>query len=112
MREYNDMKPARIVGSFMESRNQDFNDSLVALNENFKGSYGLDAVDDTLRILKDDVMYEQYREMLIGDVLDTEFEDRYLSLLPDKIDQVMENSRQEIINEAYGVAQLLVIRYQ
>lgn len=106
MREYNDMKPARIVGSFMESRNQDFNDSLVALNENFKGSYGLDAVDDTLRILKDDVMYEQYREMLIGDVLDTEFEDRYLSLLPDKIDQVMENSRQEIINEAYGVAQL------
>ena len=63
-------------------------------------------VDDIEKICKDDVIYEQYKELLIGDVLNEQFEDRYLSLFPAKLEQYMENSRKELILENYGVGQL------
>lgn len=106
MSKYNDFQPTRTVGSFVESRNEDFNNSIVTLNENFKSSFGLETDTDILRILKDDVLYEHYKNGLIGDIMETKFEDRYMNLLPSKIEQVVENSRYEIVNESYGVAQL------
>lgn len=106
MRGYNDVQPTRVVGSFVESRNEDFNNQLVSINETFKGSFGLDPIEESLRVFKDDVIFEQYKEMLLGDLRDTQFEDRYLNLLPAKVEQIVENSKYEIVNEAYGVAQL------
>ena len=106
MRNYDDVKPTRVVGSFVESRNEDFNNQLVSINETFKGSYGIDPIEESLKIYKDDVIFEQYKEMLLGDLMDTQMDDRYLNLLPAKIEQIVENSKFEIVNEAYGVAQL------
>lgn len=106
MRYNEDMNTTRIVGSFYQSRHEDFDNSLVHLNESFQGSYGLDAVEDIMRIVKDDVIYEQYKELLIGDVLDEHYEDQYLNLFPAKMEQVIENSRHQIVHENYGVAQL------
>lgn len=106
MSRYNDAKPAKIVGSFMESRNEDFNNQLVSINETFKGSFGIDPIEEALRVCKDDVIFEQYKELLLGDLMDAQFEDRYLSLLPAKVEQVVENSKYELVQEAYGVAQL------
>ena len=106
MKGYNDVRPTRVVGSFVESRNEDFNNQLISINETFKGSFGIDPIEEALRVYKDDVIFEQYKEMLLGDLLDTQFEDKYLSLLPAKVEQVVENSKYEIVQEAYGVAQL------
>lgn len=103
---YNDMPSANVVGSFYQSRSEDFNNNLIALNERFQANFGLDAVDDIHNIVKDDVLCEQYKEMLLGDVLEEQFEDNYLSLLPAKIEQLFENSRHEMVMESYGVAQL------
>lgn len=103
---YNDMPSANVVGSFYQSRREDFNNNLIALNERFQANFGLDAVDDIHNIIKDDVLCEQYKEMLIGDVLEEQFEDDYLGLLPAKMEQLFENSRDEMLNESYGVAQL------
>ena len=106
MRGYNDVRPTRVVGSFVESRNEDFNNQLISINETFKGSFGIDPIEEALRVYKDDVIFEQYKEMLLGDLLDTQFEDKYLNLLPAKVEQIIENSKHEIVQEAYGVAQL------
>ena len=106
MARYNEVNSTRVVGSFMESRNEDFNNQLVSINETFKGSFGLDPIEESLRIYKDDVIFEQYKEMLLGDLFDNTMGDKYLDLLPAKIEQIVENSKYEIVNEAYGVAQL------
>ena len=106
MARYNEVNPTRVVGSFVESRNEDFNNQLVSINETFKGSFGIDPIEESLKIYKDDVIFEQYKEMLLGDLFDTQMGDRYLDLLPAKIEQLVENSKFEIVNEAYGVAQL------
>ena len=63
MARYNEVNPTRVVGSFVESRNEDFNNQLVSINETFKGSFGLDPIEESLRIYKDDVIFEQYKEM-------------------------------------------------
>ena len=106
MARYNEVNPTRVVGSFVESRNEDFNNQLVSINETFKGSFGLDPIEESLKVYKDDVIFEQYKEMLIGDLFDNSLGDRYLDLLPSKVEQIIENSKFEIVNEAYGVAQL------
>jgi len=106
MARYNEVNPTRVVGSFVESRNEDFNNQLVSINETFKGSFGLDPIEESLRIYKDDVIFEQYKEMLLGDLFEASMGDKYLDLLPAKIEQIVENSKYEIVNEAYGVAQL------
>ena len=106
MARYNEVNPTRVVGSFVESRNEDFNNQLVSINETFKGSFGLDPIEESLRIYKDDVIFEQYKEMLLGDLFEASMGDKYLDLLPAKIEQLVENSKFEIVNEAYGVAQL------
>lgn len=106
MPRYNDVQPTRVVGSFVESRNEDFNNQLVSINETFKGSMGIDPIEDALRIYKDDVIFEQYKEMLLGDLFDNSQGDKYLDLLPAKIEQIVENSKFEIVNEAYGVSML------
>ena len=106
MARYNEVNSTRVVGSFVESRNEDFNNQLVSINETFKGSFGLDPIEESLRIYKDDVIFEQYKEMLLGDLFDASMGDKYLDLLPSKIEQIVENSKFEIVHEAYGVAQL------
>lgn len=106
MRGYNEPRPARLVGSFVEARNEDFNNQLISINETFKGSMGIDPIEEALRVYKDDVIFEQYKEMLLGDLMDTQFDDKYLNLLPAKVEQIVENSKAEIVQEAYGVAQL------
>ena len=76
MRGYNEPRPARLVGSFVEARNEDFNNQLISINETFKGSMGIDPIEEALRVYKDDVIFEQYKEMLLGDLMDTQFDDK------------------------------------
>ena len=62
---YEGQGPTNIVGSFNISTHEDFDNGLIMLNETFLGNYGLNAVDDIEKICKDDVFYEQYKELLI-----------------------------------------------
>lgn len=107
MRYQEEINPTNIVGSFNQSPSTDFDNTLIYLNESMLGNYGLDAVEDFGRICKDDVLFEQYKDLLIGnDILKEQFDDPYYSMLPAKIDQLMENSKTEILYENYGVSQL------
>lgn len=101
-----DQAPARVIGSFAKAKNEDFRNGINSLMEGFKSQYGLDPLNNIRDILENDVLCEQYKEALIGDVLNDDYGDDYLNLMPAKIDQLFENSRSEIVQENYGVGQM------
>lgn len=101
-------EPANIVGSFVNDRNEDFKEGIKSLLEGFHGSYSMDAIDDLSKILKVDTLKEDYKQRLFGDVLEENFNDEYYALLPQKLEQLFENSSTEIIKES-SVGQLAPI---
>lgn len=102
----NNDAPAKVIGSFAKSKNEDWKNGINSLMEGFKTQYGLDPLNNIRDILENDVLCEQYKEALLGDVLEADFNDEYLNLMPDKLDQLFENTKDEIITENYGVGQM------
>jgi hypothetical protein len=92
--------PMRVIGSFVTDKNVDFKNGVKSLLESFKGQYAMDAVDDILKILKVETLKEDYKERLIGDVVNEQFEDPYCALIPQKLEQLFENSSLEVIRES------------
>ena len=101
--------PARVIGSFAKPKNEDFRNGINSLMEGFKTNYGLDPLNNIRDILENDVVCEQYKDALIGDVLNSDFGDDYLNLMPQKLEQLFENTKDEIVQENYGVGQMYPI---
>lgn len=91
---------ANVVGSFITDRNADFKNSVKALFENFRSHYQVDPIDNLVNVLKVDTWKEDYKQQLLGDVLQESFEHDYLSLHPAKMEQLFENSAAEIVQES------------
>lgn len=94
----------RVIGSFVQEKDTDFKNGVLSLMEGFRAAYSMDACDDFMKIMKNDTLNEQYKESLIGDILSEGFEDPYLAMMPEKLEQLYENSRTNIIEESYGVS--------
>ena len=94
----------RVIGSFGQEQVTDFKNGVLSLMEGFRAAYSMDACDDFMKIMKNDTLNEQYKEGLIGDILAEGFEDPYLAMMPEKLEQLYENSRTNIIEESYGVS--------
>lgn len=108
MYEYLDQAPMNnVIGSFNVDKNTDFKEGVKALVESFK-AYGLDPVADLVKVLSIDQYKEDYKQKLIGDVLEESFQDPYYAKLPEKLEQLFENSSLEIVKES-GIAQLAPI---
>lgn len=108
MYEYLDQAPMNnVIGSFNVDKNSDFKEGVKALVESFK-AYGLDPVSDLVKVLTIDQYKEDYKNKLIGDVLEESFNDPYYAKLPEKLEQLFENSALEIVRES-SVAQLAPI---
>lgn len=107
MYDYLDMEQqhANVIGSFSMDRNAEFKDGVKSMLESFRGAYQLDAIDDLVKVLKVDPLREDYKQKLIGDVLEESIQDTYLALHPSKLEQLFENSALEIIRES-SVGQL------
>lgn len=109
--QFNDNTPATIVGSFVTDKNADFKSGVKAMLENFRSAYQVDALDNVAGILKVDAWKEDYKNRLIGDVLQEgafNFNDEYLASHPAKLEQLFENSALEIVEES-SMGQLLPI---
>lgn len=65
----------------------------------------MDAVQDIASILGTSVTKESYKDALLADIRESSFGDAYLDTLPAKIEQLYENSAQEILVES-SVGQL------
>ena len=103
-----EQQQSNVVGSFITDRNVDFKDNVKAMLESFRGAYSMDAVDDLVKVLKVDTLKEDYKERLMGDVLQESMEDPYLALMPGKLEQLFENTSLEIVKES-SVGQLAPI---
>lgn len=109
MYEYLDNpEQVRVVGSFSHDKNADFKDSVKHLFEGFQSTYQMDAITDITKILRVDTMKEAYKDMLLSDVMESSVDDPYYSMMPQKLEQLFENSSLEMLTES-GVAALAPI---
>jgi hypothetical protein len=105
-----EFQPTNVVGSFVTDREHDFKASIKAVLEGFRNATQTDPIEDIAKILKIDSLTEDYKNRLIGDVLTESAikDDPYLSLMPEKLEQLFENTRLEILRES-SVGQLAPI---
>ena len=111
----NSNKTTRGVGSFIIEADREFNDNLSAALESFVEKYQVSPIYKMTDIVTTDVLFENYKDMLFADVLDGTLEssfnhfdmgDNYMSLHADKLDQLVNNTREELAMEASSIGQL------
>lgn len=107
----------RGVGSFVVEADREFKDNLVASLENFSQKYQVNPIYKLTDILTTDMLFESYKEEMFSDVLDGTLEssfgyydseetNNYMSLHADKLEQLIENTREELALEASSIGQL------
>lgn len=89
-----------VVGSFSHDKNADFKASTKHLMESFQSTYNMDAVSDIAKILRLDQTKECYKDQLLEDVREAAIDDPYYAMLPQKLEQLFENSSLEMLNES------------
>lgn len=98
----------RVIGSFNVDKNHDFKDTVKNLFESFQSSYQMDAVTDISKILRVESLKEAYKNELLADVMESNIDDPYYAMMPEKLEQLFENSSLELLEES-GVANLAPI---
>ena len=93
---------ANVVGSFAMDRDQDYKNEIKSLYENFKSTYNMNIINeqDMNRIIDNDVMRGEYKEGLIGDVLESTSQDPWFDRHAAMLSQLFENCCFEIAQEA------------
>ena len=110
MYEYLENNPERVnvIGSFSHDKNSAFKDNVKQLFEGFQTTYQMDAISDITKILRLDTLKEAYKEMLLSDVMESATDDEYYAMMPQKLEQLFENSSLEMLTES-GVGALAPI---
>jgi len=109
MYEYLDTEnTSKVIGSFSHDKNAEFKDSVKHLFESFQSSYQMDAISDISKILRVDTLKEAYKNELLSDVAESQLNDEYYAMMPEKLEQLFENSSLEMLQES-GVAALAPI---
>ena len=103
-----DHNSSKVIGSFSHDKNADFKDSVKHLLEGFQSSYQMDAISDISKILRVDTLKEAYKNELLQDVMESKVNDEYYAMMPEKLEQLFENSSLEMLQES-GVAALAPI---
>lgn len=87
------------VGQFYVDHDVEFKEGVTSLFESFR-TMGLDPMSDLTKILNLDTYKEQYKEKLLGDVLQESFQDAWYAKLPEKLEQLFENTCLQLVNES------------
>ena len=113
MARYEHIEPMRnqVVGSFTQDGNIDFKEGFQRMHHDFSVREGLDIIHDLGRIITNEATAESYKEDLINDVLTENFHDSYYDMLPQKLEQLFENTREEIVNESFSGTLLPIVGY-
>ncbi|MMZ42314.1 hypothetical protein D1872_38350 [compost metagenome] len=89
------------VGSFTQDRAQDFYQNVINISESISSQYSLDVMSDITKILKVPQVREDYKQQLLGDVVqEGHFGDKYYDMLPSKMEQLFENTADEMVRES------------
>lgn len=89
-----------IVGSFALDTNSDFRHELEEVHENFMASRGVDLFKDVTTLVSNDVLRTEYKQALIGNCLESTINDPYYAAHAKKLEQLFENTCEEIIEES------------
>lgn len=108
-------KPTVGIGSFINDRNADFKGAIKATYENFANK-DIHLQTDFQNVIQSKALFEDYKNDMFGDVLDPTAEssydyygkntDEYTSMHAQKLDQMIENSRQVLATEASTIGML------
>ena len=91
-----------IVGSFSMDKDKDYKDEIKSLYESFNSTYQLNIISeqDVNKIINNDVMRQEYKEGLLGDVLESTNQDPWFDRHAAMLSQLFENCCFEIAQEA------------
>ena len=109
----------KIVGDFADIKNADFKHCLENISEDFRVNSNYDIWDPAnfYNTLKNEGLREEYKQQLLGDVFEsanmgeTEFEKEWYQLNAAKLEQLFENTSDQIVAESYGGAMNPIIAY-
>ena len=95
----------KIVGDFADIKNADFKHCLENISEDFRVHAKYDIWDPAnfYNTLKDEGLREEYKQQLLGDVFEsasmgeTEFEKEWYQLNAAKLEQLFENTSDQIV---------------
>jgi hypothetical protein len=108
MYEYIDSQ-TETVGAFNTDKHKDFKDGFKYLVESMTNVAQVNPISDLGKILNIDVLKENYKELLLNDVLNENFDDPYYASIPAKMEQLFENSAYDILRESSAIGQLAPI---
>lgn len=105
------------VGSFVLDPNAGYKESIQAAMESMEANYNLHYLQDFTKILSYDSFFETYRDAIFGDLIDPTMEgsfsqmdadssDGYYAMHGAKLQQLVENTRVELVNEASSIGNL------
>lgn len=111
-----DFKPTTGIGSFAEDRNEGFKAKVKECMESFQDKYRINPMQNMLNIASNATLWQDYKDRLFEDVLTPSSEssfdhyasnvDEYTAKNREKMDQMIENSRQMMVDEASSVGML------
>ena len=89
-----------IVGSFTLDTNADFRHELDSVHESFMATHGVDLFRDVSTIVSNDILRPELKQGLIGSCLESTVNDEYYQNHANKLEQLFENTCEEIIEES------------
>lgn len=99
-----------IVGAFSVDKNQEFFEGFNHVMENVQSAYDLSPIHDAGQVLRSQRVSEVYKEGLLEDVMESALvDDKYQAMMPAKLEQLFENSMEEVLTEASNTGQLAPI---
>ena len=111
-----DFKPTKGIGSFESDRNAQFKESLKEALESFQSSYSMSPMQNISNIVTSETLWHDFKDKMFHDVLEPASEssfdhyasnnDEYLAMHSAKLDQMIENSREVMVDEASNVGML------
>ena len=111
-----DFKPTKGIGSFDENHDTDYKNTIKACFESFRDQFHMDPRHSMGLIASSPTMFETFKKQLFDDVLEPASEssfshygsntDEYVSAHAEKLNQFIENSRLQMVDEASNIGQL------
>jgi len=111
-----EIKPTVGIGSFNDDRNGSFKEKLKEAMESFGSKYRMNPMQNMLNIASNSTLWTDYKDRLFDDVLTPSSEssfdhyasnvDEYTAMNREKMEQMIENSRQMLVDEASSVGML------
>jgi hypothetical protein len=111
-----DFKPTSGIGSFENNTNGDFKAKVKEAMEGFSSKYRMNPMQNMLNIASNSTLWSDYKDRMFDDVLSPSSEssfdhyasnvDEYTGMNREKLEQMVENSRQMMVDEASNVGML------